>query len=604
MGVLVVLDGGFGFGELATQDAGVGSLEDVEIGIGVELGVERNLSVDVLEANIAESGDEVAKGFEAVGLHVVENVRRDVAVDHARKLGRSLGKHIVLEEVFLVLDGDGGVVAVDFLPVRIAVLVMGEAHAMKEFAVDIAVVGDIGVGEDILKAVTFFGAVEASEHTNPAVDGVGVVLEEGPRFGGLGETVEVGDVVLADGVNVAVVGLGGKHRSNLGGVLFVFGGEHGGGDGAVVATEEAGVVVAFIEGGGVGVADAERGEVTAVDGVADGDIAADELLHIASFVRVNARDGIAVIVFDVEVADAVVFLALFGREAVVFVGGDFAVGFLVDANEVGPRTVLFPRYELIVDIFDGVVVVVDLEAIVANSGFVEDHGARGGLVETELGHDDGGFAAAASFDFGTLGDDLAENGGFADVVSETTRGAKDEAVELVGILVAVGAGLDVLREEVFLVGLSVVDGAELFLHDFEIGIGTSIRETFAGVVVEVLAVFRKSVVVGGFGSAEAGVIELGLGSSASVAVGAGAVGVVALSVATAAGRSLFVGAGGGATLDDGGGILGVEFAEVLAVGEIVAEFGAWGGIVAQVVLTALLGMRGGPVVEAAANRVD
>ena len=603
MGVLVVLDGGFGFGELATQDAGVGSLEDVEIGIGVELGVERNLGVDILEANIAESGDEVAKGFEAVGLHVVENVRRDVAVDHARKLGRSLGKHIVFEEVFLVLDGDGGVVAVDFLPVRIAVLVMGEAHAMKEFAVDIAVVGDIGVGENILKAVAFFGAVEAAEHTNPAVDGVGVVLEEGPRFGGLGETVEVGDVVLADGVDVAVVGLGGKHRSDLGGVLFVFGSEHGSGDGAVVTTEEAGVVVAFIEGGGVGVADAERSEVAAVDGVADGDIAADELLHIASFVRVNTGDGIAVVVFDVKVAYTVVFLALFGREAVVFVGGDFAVGFLVDANEVGPRTVLFPWYELIVDIFDGVVVVVDLEAIVADFGFVEDHGASSGFVETEFGHDDGGFAAAASFDFGTLGDDLAENGGFADVVSETTRGAKDEAVELVGVLVAIGAGLDVLREEVLLVGLGIVDGAELFLHDFEIGIGTSIRETFAGVVVEVLAVFRKSVVVGGFGGAEAGVIELGLGGGTSVAVGAGAVSVVALSVATAARGGLLIGASGGAALDDGGGILGVEVAKVLAVGEIVAEFGTWGGVVAQVMLTALFGARGSPVVETAANWV-
>ena len=603
VGVLVVLDGGFGFGEFATQDAGVGSLENVEVGIGVEFGVERNLGINILETNIAESGDKVAKGFEAVGLHVVENVRGDVAVNHARELGRSLGKHIVLEEVLLVFDGNRGVVAVDFLPVRIAVLVMSEAHAVEEFAVDVAVVGDIGVGENILKAVAFFGAVEAAEHANPAVDSVGVVLEEGARLGSFGEAVEVGDVVLADGVDIAVVGLGGKHRSDFGGVLFVFGGEHGGSDGAVVATEEAGVVMTLIEGGSVGVADAERGEVAAVDGVTDGDIATDELLHIASFVRVNARDGIAVVVFDVKVADAAVFLALFGREAVVFVGGDFAVGLLVDANEVGPRTVLFPLYELIVDVLDGVVLVVDFEAVIADFGLVEDHGAGGGFVEAELGHNNVSFAAAASFDFGTLGDNLAEDGGFADVVSEATRGAKDEAVELVGVLVAVGAGLDVLREEVLLVGLSVVDGAELFLHDLEVSVSASIREALAGVVVEVLAVFGEGVVVGGFGGAETGAIELGLGGGTGVAIGAGAVGVVALGVATAARGGLLVGASGGAALNDGGGIFGVELAEVLAVGEIVAELGAWSGVVAQVVLAALFGVRGGPVVEATANRI-
>ena len=106
MGVLVVLDGGFGFGEFATQDAGVGSLEDVEIGIGVELGVERNLGVDILEANIAESGDEVAKGFEAVGFHIVEDIRGDVAVDHTGKLDGRFRNDVVLEEVFLVFEGN------------------------------------------------------------------------------------------------------------------------------------------------------------------------------------------------------------------------------------------------------------------------------------------------------------------------------------------------------------------------------------------------------------------------------------------------------------------------------------------------------------------
>ena len=43
------------------------------------------------------------------------------------------------------------------------------------------------------------------------------------------------------------------------------------------------------------------------------------------------------------------------------------------------------------------------------------------------------------------------------MLRKTTRGAKNEAVEFIGVLIAVGAGGEVFIEQEILVGLGVVD---------------------------------------------------------------------------------------------------------------------------------------------------
>ena len=293
---------------------------------------------------------------------------------------------------------------------RVALLVVDEAGAMEIFAINAAVVGDVGVGEEIFEALIVFRAVDTVDHANPAIDGVGIVLEEGAWFGGFGSTFKVADVVLTGGVDEPAVDLSKKHVVDFGGVFAVLGLVHGSGDGAVIFAEGAGAIVFDVKDRSIFIGDTDGEEVTTVDGVGDGNIAAHELFHVAGFIGVNASDRIAVVILDVKVADAVVVFALFGGELVVFVGGDFAVSFLVDADEVGPRTVLFAGKEFVVAVFDGLTVVVGFEAVVANARFVEGHGSSGSFVDAEFVHDDTGFVAAARFNFGALGDYLPDDG--------------------------------------------------------------------------------------------------------------------------------------------------------------------------------------------------
>ena len=578
--------------------------EDGIVGIGVELVGKINVVIHVLKADGGESGDQFAQSFHTVGFHIIQDGRGDVAVDHTSELNSSFGDDGVLDKVLLVFKGERRIIAINGFPDGVAVGVISEAHTFKVKAVDVAIIGNIFIGEEIFKAFAFGVASDAAQHLNPAVDSVGVVLEEGTRLSGLGEAVKVGDVVLANSGDVAVVGLGSEHGGDFGGVFFILGFQHSARDGAVVFAKQASAVVFGVISRSVGVGNAIGNVVAAVDGVTDGDVAADELFHITGLVRVNTRNGVAVVIHDVKVADTGVVFAFLGGELVVFVGGNFAVGFLVDTDELIPLTVLLAGLNAVVSIFNGFAVFVGLKAIIINAGAVKNHSARGGFVNAELGHNDVGFTAAASFNFGALGDDLTEDGGFADVVSETTRGAKDEAVELVGLLVAVGAGREVFIEQEVLVGLGVVNGAELFLHHVQIGFGTSMGQALGGLVVEVVAVFGEGVLVGGVGGTEPSAVEAGLFSGASVAVGASAISVVTIGVATAARRGASEGTGAGATLDDFAGVLGVKIAEALTVGEIIAEFGTRHGVFGEVILAALLGAGSSPAGETTANGAE
>ena len=187
------------------------------------------------------------------------------------------------------------------------------------------------------------------------------------------------------------------------------------------------------------------------------------------------------------------------------------------------------------------------------------------------------------------------------MLRKTTRGAKNEAVEFIGVLIAVGAGGEVLIEQEILVGLGVVNRAELFFHDIKVGLSAGVGKFLGGLIAEVVTVFGNGVLVGGTGGAQAGIVNAGLLGGTRVAAGAKTIGVVALGVATAAGGGAVVSASGGTALDDIAGVFSVEIAEFLTVGEIVAEFGARHGVFGEVVLAALFGVGGGPAGETTAD---
>ena len=187
------------------------------------------------------------------------------------------------------------------------------------------------------------------------------------------------------------------------------------------------------------------------------------------------------------------------------------------------------------------------------------------------------------------------------MLRKTTRGAKNEAVEFIGVLIAVSTGGEVFIEQEILVGLGVVDGAELFFHDIKVGLSAGVGKFLGGLVAEVVTVFGNGVLVGGAGGAQAGIVNAGLFGGTRVAAGAKTIGVVALGVATAAGGGAVVSASGGTALDDIAGVFSVEIAEFLTVGEIVAEFGARHGVFGEVVLAALFGVGGGPASETTAD---
>ena len=157
--------------------------------------------------------------------------------------------------------------------------------------------------------------------------------------------------------------------------------------------------------------------------------------------------------------------------------------------------------------------------------------------------------------------------------------------------------VEVFIEQEILVGLGVVDGAELFFHDIKVGLSAGVGKFLGGLIAEVVTVFGNGVLVGGAGGAQAGIVNAGLLGGTRVAAGAKTIGVVTLGVATAAGGGAVVSASGGTALDDIAGVFCVEIAEFLTVGEIVAEFGARHGVFGEVVLAALFGVGGGPAVR-------
>ena len=220
-----------------------------------------------------------------------------------------------------------------------------------------------------------------------------------------------------------------------------------------------------VVGGGVGIGNTVRDVIATVDRIADGDVAADELFHITSLIGIDAGNRIAVIVHDVKVTDAGIVFALFGREPVVFVGGDFTVGLLVDTDELIPLTVLFAGFDAVVGVFDSLAVFISLEAIIVNTGTVKNHGAGSGFIDAKFGHNNVGFTATTGFNFGAFGDNLAKDRRFTDVGRKTSGSTKNKTIEFVGLFVTIGAGGEVFIEQEVLVGLGVVDGAELFLHD-------------------------------------------------------------------------------------------------------------------------------------------
>lgn len=542
----------FGVADTIAQFPGIVGVEDVVVWIELEVGI--NGGIKVFYTNGFESAKQADEGVVGARLLAFKNAGREVAVHHTNEFAGDDWDKAVLEEVFAVFKGNAGIGTVDFVPTDFGVAVFVEfqatiliselfpAETVKRETVDVHESLDIHIRYDVFEFFVAF-AKSAADDAFPSANGVLIVLEEGARFGGLGDTIEVANEVLTIGADETVVSLSSEHGGEGGVVLLVAAGKGGGGNCTVVSAHDAVVVdtlgpffvvifrdidviffaqnIFFL----VGETATNRESVALSDWVANRDVVGEELFHIASVVGKNLLDDLAFVVGNIHVIDAMVF-GFFGiAEAVVLLGGDFSSGVFVNGDELLPGAVLFAGFEIIVGIFDGFAVFVGFETIVVDMFAVKHHAAEVRLVDAKFVGNDAGFAAAALLNTGVFGDDLAHDGALAKV-AEATSGAADEAVISFGIVVAIGASFEIFAKEIILVTLSNVGGEEFLGHGVEVGLGMFFVEfigfdaVFIKFSAKMVAIFGNSVVQDILCGRGASVIVAGKFGVFGVAVGA------------------------------------------------------------------------------------
>ena len=277
--------------------------------------------------------------------------------------------------------------------------------------------------------------------------------------------------------------MGSKHGGKFTGVFGVFALLEGAGDSAMVAAKFTSLINIVNFGPvnvrifqletsnfAIGEFETDFGSVAAVDRIANRNVFAQHLLHVAGIIIIDSLDDIAIIVFDIHVFDFLIFPALGGAESIVFFLGDFGVGFLVDANVLTPFAVFVGHalFVTVLRIFNYLAVFVFFKTIIINTGFVENHTAVVTFVDAEFSSNNTSFGAAAFLDFGTAFDNLAHDCRFAGVAKFTSR-TSDETVEFVRITILVFGGAKVAAEEELLVALGDILGTELLAHDIEVG---------------------------------------------------------------------------------------------------------------------------------------
>ena len=130
------------------------------------------------------------------------------------------GEEVMFKIVALIVESEGLIVATDFVPNRVTIIIHAESITGETFAVDVAIVGNRFVGKIIFEAIAFFGGNKRSTEVSKVFERESVVLEEVASFGRFSDDVKHGDIELTGRGDITIIELGGKHGSKGGVFLF------------------------------------------------------------------------------------------------------------------------------------------------------------------------------------------------------------------------------------------------------------------------------------------------------------------------------------------------------------------------------------------------
>ena len=167
--------------------------------------------------------------------------------------------------------------------------------------------------------------------------------------------------------------------------------------------------------------------VTAVDGVTNINGFDKHFFHVSSIVSVDALDSVALIVFNLHIANTCVVFLFFIREVVVSFFFDFLAGRNMAGDVFIPFSAtgrMFVAEEVVVHVFEFFPVFVEFDTIIVDGTLIKRHGTEAAFVDVELVHDDTNFTTTTAFDLGAAEEDLSHDGGFANM-SEATGGVFD-----------------------------------------------------------------------------------------------------------------------------------------------------------------------------------
>ncbi len=429
--------------DFAADNVRIADVEDILFGMNAILERSVRIKGDVLGALKESNG--FVEFLGGVRFLVFGDAIGDLTVDATKIFLGSFVNNPVFKEVLLFFEGDAGIVAINLHPLSFAFVVGDFAETVETGGIDVAIEGDSLVFEVVIEVV-FADAVDGVKHINIIFNDRSVILEDFTGFSGFPDTFERGNVELGHVGDVTVVNLGLEHGSKGSIVFGVTKLAEGSRNRTVVFAEVAGLFAGSVLGSKFvelvfAVRGADLESVAFVDAVADGDVVSEHFLHVAIIVFIDTLHDVTVVVDDIHVANLFIVRTFSLIKFMVGSGVNF-VAAVIDVDKFVPATVGFAgeKFELIV--FDGFAIGANFEAVIVDFVLVEGHGTEIFFAEVEFVDHNGGFSAAATFDFDALFDDLAHNGGFADV-TRTTSGVANEAIVFIGGAETIFSGVDV-----------------------------------------------------------------------------------------------------------------------------------------------------------------
>lgn len=250
------------------------------------------------------------------------------------------------------------------MPDSIAVFVGAKEVALEFNTVDVLVCGDIFVGDILSKQfIIIYGLKEFSV----LVECVGVTNEDGAVFSSDVKALEFGDMELTARMDETLSKMRKEHFGVGSVMFFVLTITERTNDGALVAAEDAFAARTRR---------AKFGGEAAVDWVSNKYVAGKHLFHVSGVIGGNELAEIAVVVFDVHVADFVIFFSVIRRELKISVLFYAFTSFIVDGEIMRIFFVFFAGKEVTVFVFDNFTFGVFGETVIGHTIAVHVHSAE------------------------------------------------------------------------------------------------------------------------------------------------------------------------------------------------------------------------------------